>query len=447
MHPPITREVGERPRLVGDRLDCRLDDCKALAHGGASAGVRLPQHANAPVLVMRACHGGVDEEVAPQRRGLRYSVLMPFVNWREPGFVSINATRSVRVLLKPRQSLELDGPAGRQDRRERHVPLRDFVILVRKRRLGINQTIVVVVVVRNERGGHFYRQADPVTSETAWLRVVQRATAQAIPAECAIIALPRCQLEDSQTIISEDLFTKEIEVLASYLDATEDARDLAKEWANKAEDSVVADGEYSAKHYAAKSSESATAASGSASSASGSASNASGSATAAANSATKANQWATKIDGKIDDTDYSAKHYASDSQEYAVGTRADGITPTHEQDNALYYKNLAADWAKKEGTSTVDGTYYSAKKYATDAESSASSASSSASSASASEAKAEKWADESEDVEVESGKYSAKQTRAAAPPDAGRRSAQAHHQSLLHPLGTLHTGTRLYPPH
>ena len=49
----------------------------------------------------------------------------------------------------------------------------------------------------------------------------------------AQIQIAKSQLEDSQTIISEDLFTKEIEVLASYLDATEDARDLAKEWANK----------------------------------------------------------------------------------------------------------------------------------------------------------------------------------------------------------------------
>ena len=66
------------------------------------------------------------------------------------------------------------------------------------------------------------------------------------------------------------------------------SRGAAKEWATKAEDSTVDSSEYSAKHYSAKASASASAASSSASAASTSASNASTSASNASTSATNA---------------------------------------------------------------------------------------------------------------------------------------------------------------
>ena len=71
------------------------------------------------------------------------------------------------------------------------------------------------------------------------------------------------------------------------------SRGAAKEWATKAEDSTVDGTEYSAKHYSAKASASASAASSSASSASTSASNASTSASNASTSATNASNSAT----------------------------------------------------------------------------------------------------------------------------------------------------------
>jgi len=66
------------------------------------------------------------------------------------------------------------------------------------------------------------------------------------------------------------------------------SRGAAKEWATKAEDSTVDGSEYSAKHYSAKASASATSASSSASAAASSASSASGSATAASSAQTAA---------------------------------------------------------------------------------------------------------------------------------------------------------------
>ena len=74
-------------------------------------------------------------------------------------------------------------------------------------------------------------------------------------------------------------------VVASQLPATNAGAAasalLAKQWANEDEDTVVADGEYSAKHYAAKAGASATAAAGSATTASGAATTATGAASTA----------------------------------------------------------------------------------------------------------------------------------------------------------------------
>ena len=68
----------------------------------------------------------------------------------------------------------------------------------------------------------------------------------------------------------------------------------------------------------------------------------------------------------------SAEGAASDAEEFAKGTRSDGLTVPHAStganDNAKDYKDLAKDWAMKDGSSTVDGTYYSARKYALNAE-------------------------------------------------------------------------------
>lgn len=91
-------------------------------------------------------------------------------------------------------------------------------------------------------------------------------------------------------------------------DAAETYADTAEAWASKAEDSVVEDGKYSALHYAAKASDSASAAE-----------------TAETNAETArdyANEWATKAeDSQVNDgvnpAGYSAYHWAQKAEDFA----------------------------------------------------------------------------------------------------------------------------------
>ena len=125
----------------------------------------------------------------------------------------------------------------------------------------------------------------------------------------------------------------------------ETARDRAKDWANKAEDVEVAEGEYSAKHYAAKASASAT-------SADNSATDAGTAKTDAEAARNKAQEWAEK-DTEVETGKHSAKYHAegaednaSLSRQYAEGKHLDGTDVTSDEpgynNNAKYYAEQAA---------------------------------------------------------------------------------------------------------
>ena len=144
----------------------------------------------------------------------------------------------------------------------------------------------------------------------------------------------------------------------------------------------------------------------------------------AEDAADEAEDWANKTDGDVAGSEYSAKAYA------VGGT---GVTDTAG-------KGAAKEWATKAEDSTVDGTEYSAKHYAAktanDAAATAADVVSTnadvvstnadvvttgnnVTAAEAAEAKAQQWAEEDEDVEVESGLYSAKHWAAKAAAAAG----------------------------
>lgn len=96
----------------------------------------------------------------------------------------------------------------------------------------------------------------------------------------------------------------------------------ASEWAGQDEDTVVANSEFSAKHYAAKSSASAVSASGHSSDAGGHSSDASGHASDASASSDLANEFANKnANTFVSGTSlYSAKHWAAEAESYAQQT-------------------------------------------------------------------------------------------------------------------------------
>ena len=154
---------------------------------------------------------------------------------------------------------------------------------------------------------------------------------------------------------------------------------------------------------------------------------------------------------------------ASDAEDWAVGTRSDGETPSHSLESAKHWAEAAdtsasqatsmrnqsaasalvsEGWAKGTQSGTpVDNTspYYQAnsKYYKEQAGLSAGAASGSATSAynselaaAASETMAEKWAENPIDTEVETGRYSAKHWAAKSSVSAGAASVSAYNAGL-----------------
>lgn len=127
-------------------------------------------------------------------------------------------------------------------------------------------------------------------------------------------------------------------------------RNKAKQWANDNEDSVVESGEYSAKHYAAK--------------ASSSASSASSSEGAASRSATEADDHATTAESHKEEAASSASN-ASDSASNASDseTKARG-----HRDESKDNRDKAREWAESDEDVEVEAGEYSAKHWALKAE-------------------------------------------------------------------------------
>jgi len=142
-----------------------------------------------------------------------------------------------------------------------------------------NSNIYICIVAHTSSGSL------PITSNAdvaKWDLVVDAATAAGYVTEAEDWAIKTDGIVDST-----DYSSKAWSIGGTGVTNTA-SRGAAKEWATKAEDSTVDGTEYSAKHYSAKASASASAASSSASSASTSASNASTSASNASTSATNA---------------------------------------------------------------------------------------------------------------------------------------------------------------
>jgi len=224
------------------------------------------------------------------------------------------------------------------------------------------------------------------------------------------------------------------------------SEDKANLWADKAVDEEVEPGKYSAKHHSTKASDSATAAKTSEDNSKISEDNASA-------SEDKAAKWASEAEDVEVETDkYSASHYsikASDSASVASTSETNAKTSednaktsednakasednastsetnakTSEDNaktsetNSSNSESLASEWADKavDEEITDHAGKYSAKHHsakasdsATIATNKAADSSDSADASEASRVKANKWADEAVDTEVEDGKYSSK---------------------------------------
>jgi hypothetical protein len=157
------------------------------------------------------------------------------------------------------------------------------------------------------------------------------------------------------------------------VDEAEAARDKAEDWAEEAEDVEVEEGMYSAKHHSAK---------------------AAAAQTASEAARDKAEDWAEEAeDVEVEEGMYSAKHHsakAAAAQAAAEGARDDA--------EGLYGDLAAVEAAKLAAQSARD--------------------------------KAEDWAEQAEDVEVEEGMYSAKHHSAKAAASAAAAD-DSEYQALL----------------
>ncbi len=145
--------------------------------------------------------------------------------------------------------------------------------------------------------------------------------------------------------------TEVISQINVEIDNINNSADLAKDWATKLTTEVVTGQGYSAKQYAINAGE----------------------------SSTSAQAWAVQLTTPVSGSDYSAKQYALNA-----GTSA----------------ALAQNWATQASGEVIAGQGYSAKYYANNADTSATNADDSKN-------KAEAWAENPVDVEVEIGAYSA----------------------------------------
>lgn len=228
---------------------------------------------------------------------------------------------------------------------------------------------------------------------------------------------------------------------------TETARDKAQDWAEEVEDTEVETGQYSALHHATKAAASKTAAetaeinaeaaeagvAADAATATTKAAEATASATAAGISETNAGTSETTASTaagnagtaqtasetaqtatELAETNATAANNSAQTAKTAAETAETnaGIAETNAETAETSAVASASAASTSETNSSTSETNSSASE--TNAAASASAASTSETNAAASEAKAEDWAEETEDVEVETGKYSAKHWSAKA---------------------------------
>jgi hypothetical protein len=156
----------------------------------------------------------------------------------------------------------------------------------------------------------------------------------------------------------------------------------AKQWAENPENVEVETGQYSALHHAAQSAESANNAATSASNAATSESNAATSEANALASENKAKQWAENPeDIEVVAGQYSALHHKEKAIDAQIAAEAAQSAAATSEANAAVSESNAATSATNAATSETNAL--------------------------ASENKAHQWAEEAEDVEVETGEYSA----------------------------------------
>lgn len=222
----------------------------------------------------------------------------------------------------------------------------------------------------------------------------------------------------------------------TYAEATEGYRDQAEgykddaagsatsaeEWARNPEDSEVEPGFYSSLHYAAKAEEDALAAESAetgAVDAKNDAETAQGLAedaqTGAETAETNAQAWAAEDeDVEVSGGLYSALHYAAKASDDADTADDKATIATAAANAAEVHKLKAQDWAEEDEDVEVEAGLYSSKHYAAKSESSALAAQTFENNAESYSEDAEAWANEDEDVEVQAGEYSAKHYAAKA---------------------------------